>query len=61
MDYRNGTDSDVYVQRVSAAGVPQWTAGKAAMSSAPGDQLNPKLVSAGGAVVALDGRNGGGL
>ena len=61
MDYRNGTDSDIYAQRVSAAGVPQWTAGGVAISIAAGDQLNPRLVSdgAGGAIVAwADGRTG---
>jgi hypothetical protein len=61
MDYRNGTDSDAYVQRVNAAGVPQWTAGGVAVSQAPYDQINPRLVSdgAGGAVAAwADGRNG---
>ncbi|HTP79121.1 MAG TPA: hypothetical protein VMM57_01815, partial [Bacteroidota bacterium] len=24
-DHRNGTDNDIYAQRINAAGTPQWT------------------------------------
>ena len=60
-DTRGGANYDVYAQRVSAAGVPQWTANGVAVSTASGDQSSPILVSdaAGGAIIAwLDSRAG---
>ncbi len=60
-DYRNGTDSDIYAQRIDAAGAVQWTANGVAVSTAVGDQDNPMLVSddAGGAILTWqDARRG---
>ena len=53
-DYRGGTASDIYAQRVNAAGVPQWTADGAALCTAANDQYEPVIISdgAGGAIVA---------
>ena len=53
-DVRNGVDADVYVQRVSAAGAPLWTAGGVALCTQPGDQDGAAIVAdgAGGAFVA---------
>jgi hypothetical protein len=47
-------DTDVYAQRVNAAGVPQWIANGVAVCSESGDQLQPALVSDGasGAILA---------
>ncbi|MET0553984.1 MAG: hypothetical protein ABW221_13155 [Vicinamibacteria bacterium] len=54
-DPRNGVgNTDVYAQRVNAAGVSQWAANGVAVCSESGDQLQPALVSdgAGGAILA---------
>ncbi len=59
-DYRSGF-SDVYVQRVSATGVPLWTANGVALCTATSTQAGIRLVSdgAGGAIVVWhDLRNG---
>lgn len=52
-DYRGGT-SDIYAQRVSAAGVCMWTANGEPLSTAPNDQTSPTTISDGhgGAIVA---------
>src|SRR5262245_62671206 len=52
MDFRNG-NNDVFVQRVSAAGLPLWTADGVALCTAAGNQEFPKITSdgAGGAIV----------
>ena len=60
VDGRNAS-SDIYAQRVSSAGVAQWTANGVAICSASGAQDSPSIVSdgAGGAVaVWLDQRTG---
>jgi hypothetical protein len=60
-DGRNGVDMDIYAQRVSAAGVPQWTADGVALCTATGGQYAPTIVTdgAGGAVLTWsDNRNG---
>jgi hypothetical protein len=44
-DHRSDTDYDIYAQRISADGVPQWTADGVALCSATGNQWNPALVS----------------
>jgi hypothetical protein len=51
---RRGVDADVYVQRLNAAGVPQWTANGVALCTAVGVQADPTVVSdgAGGSIVA---------
>jgi hypothetical protein len=54
-------NTDVYAQRVNAAGVPQWTANGVPVCGAVGDQLQPALVSDGanGAILAWsDARTG---
>ncbi len=59
-DYRNG-NWDIYAQRVSAAGVPQWTTDGVALCTAARDQTSPSIVpdGAGGAIVTWqDLRNG---
>jgi hypothetical protein len=64
-DHRPGayydTYSDIYSQRVSAAGVPQWTADGVALCTAAYSQLQQTTVpdGAGGAIVTWqDGRSG---
>ena len=58
-DFR-GADSDIYVQRVSAAGSPLWTANGLSMTSAAGTQENPRIASDnnGGAIVAWEDNRG---
>jgi len=58
-DRRNGND-DVYAQRVSAAGVPQWAGDGVAVCVAAGDQDLPVLGAdgSGGAVVAWQDHRG---
>lgn len=52
-DYRS-TDCDVYAQRVSADGTPQWTTDGVALCTAESGQMYPTIVSdgAGGAIAA---------
>ena len=60
-DSRTGSGSDIYVQRVSAAGAVQWTANGVAVCTASSYQALPAMVSdgAGGAIVGwADGRSG---
>jgi hypothetical protein len=60
-DFRSGT-GDIYAQRISAAGTPQWTADGVALCIATLTQYAPTIVSdgAGGAIVGwYDGRTGG--
>jgi FlgD Ig-like domain len=51
-DFRNGTEYDVYAQRVNAAGTVQWTANGVPLSIAVNDQRFSLIVSdgAGGAI-----------
>ena len=59
-DDRSG-DPDVYAQRLNASGLAQWTLNGVAVSTGPGYQYIPALVSDGaGGVIAVwtDGRNG---
>ncbi len=53
-DFRNGVDDDIYVRRINASGVAQWTANGVGLCVLAGDQLNPAIASdgAGGAIVA---------
>ncbi|HXV12976.1 MAG TPA: T9SS type A sorting domain-containing protein [Candidatus Krumholzibacteria bacterium] len=55
-DRRNGTDYDIYAQRVDVFGVVQWTTHGVALCSAINDQTNPAIVSdgAGGAIVTWE-------
>jgi FlgD Ig-like domain len=61
-DYRTGNNTpDIYAQRVSAAGVPQWTLDGTALSTANSAQISPAIASdgAGGAIVTwYDYRSG---
>jgi hypothetical protein len=59
-DYRSG-GGDIYVQRISAAGTPQWTADGVALCTATGNQQYPTIVSdgAGGAIVTWGDRRSG--
>jgi len=61
-DPRNGgANFDIYAQRVSGSGVPQWTANGVALCAAAARQVHPTIVTdaAGGAIVTwYDERNG---
>lgn len=53
-DNRSSTNKDIYSQRINASGTVQWTANGVPISTAPGDQWSPAIVSdgAGGAIIA---------
>jgi hypothetical protein len=60
-DLRSGTTTDIYAQRINAAGTVQWTSdGVAICAAAGGNQSNPAIVSddSGGAVIAWGGTRG---
>jgi hypothetical protein len=60
-DYRNGSNYDIYAQRVNRDSAAQWTAGGVAICTAAGDQQYPTIVSdgSGGAIITWqDPRNG---
>ena len=60
-DLRSGSSYDIYAQRVSASGVPQWTANGVAICTAPNNQNSSTLVpdGAGGAIITWgDPRSG---
>jgi hypothetical protein len=70
MDSRGGTTFDIYVQRISGAGVPKWStdgvvvcaaAGNQAIRPASGDQGSPTIVGdgTGGAIVTWYDSRGG--
>ena len=44
-DYRNGTDDDIYAQRVSPAGAALWTYNGVPVSTAAGSQYVPTIAS----------------
>jgi hypothetical protein len=54
VDDRSGTHNAVFVQRMDAAGAPQWAANGVAICAAVGDQQGPALLQGGtgGAVIA---------
>ena len=56
----NGSDLDVYAQRVDASGAVQWTTDGVAICTATGDQEHPAITSdgAGGAIVTWDDGRG---
>ena len=59
-DTRSGS-GDIYAQRISSAGAPQWTADGVALCVATGNQSGPAMIAdgSGGAVVAWeDARSG---
>ena len=53
VDYRSGTDCDIYAQKDSSDGSVMWAADGVALCTATGNQLYPTIVSdgAGGAIV----------
>jgi len=55
-DFRSGSTCDIYAQRVSAAGVVQWTANGVALCTATNDQRNPTIApdGSGGAVATWE-------
>jgi predicted lipoprotein with Yx(FWY)xxD motif len=60
-DYRNGTTTDIYSQRISAAGDVQWTANGVAICTASNHQFGPVVTSDGanGAIIVwTDSRSG---
>lgn len=60
-DDRSTTSSDIYIQRVSSAGVAQWTASGVALCTAGGNQLFPSIApdaTTGVYVAWQDPRNG---
>jgi hypothetical protein len=62
-DSRNGTDFNIYAQRINASGVVQWATNGVEICSATGDQVTPVIVSDGsnGAIIAWqDARLGAG-
>jgi len=61
-DYRNG-DSDIYVQRIDATGVVQWSGNGVPLCTASGIQYAPRIASdgAGGAIVTWYDQRGANL
>jgi hypothetical protein len=60
-DYRNGTNFDIYAQRVNVSGEVQWTTDGVPLCTTPGWQWYPDIIpdGAGGAIVTWsDTRNG---
>ncbi len=60
-DRRNGSDVNIYAQRLNGQGAPQWTAGGVAVCAEPSNQDLPRCAAdgAGGVVIAwMDLRNG---
>jgi hypothetical protein len=60
-DTRDGLSSDIYAQRVNAAGVVQWTPDGVPLCTATGNQMHPNVVSdgSGGAIVTWEDYRGG--
>ena len=63
-DYRTDPGSDLYAQRISSTGVPQWAAnGIVVCNVTPGSQYQPRMISdnAGGCIIAWQDSRGGGV
>jgi hypothetical protein len=62
LDFRSGGSTDIYAQKMSAAGSPQWTADGVALAATGGYFSYPRIVSdgAGGAIIAWKGDPQGG-
>ncbi len=60
-DYRSGTGSDIYAQRVNSSGAAQWIANGSAICTAASAQEDPQLISdgVGGAIITWADRRGG--
>lgn len=52
-DYRDDTTSNVYAQRLSGSGVPQWTSGGVPVCTAALDQYRPQVISDGNGGVVI--------
>lgn len=52
-DHRNASNDDIYIQRINASGITQWTTNGVAVCTATGDQLYLNIVhdGSGGAIV----------
>ncbi len=61
-DFRGGSYSDIYAQRVDASGAVSWTADGVAICAAANNQTSPQIVAgSGGAIITWqDSRYGGG-
>jgi hypothetical protein len=55
-DYRNGVDTNIYAQRINAAGYVKWLPNGVPACSIAGAQKKPSMISdgAGGAIIAWD-------
>ncbi len=53
-DKRNGTNYDIFAQKLNPLGIPQWTSNGVAICTSAYDQLNPNIVTDnyGGAIIA---------
>lgn len=62
VDYRSGSSSDIYAQKIDAGGTCQWTSNGVVVCGATGDQLDVQLISngLGGAVATWDDERSGG-
>lgn len=60
-DNRNGSDYEIYGQRLDASGLPLWTSGGLLLCAASGNQYTPVIVQSGhaGAIIAWQDRRGG--
>ncbi|HTM58047.1 MAG TPA: hypothetical protein VL123_06500 [Candidatus Udaeobacter sp.] len=60
-DLRNGSNYDIYVQRVNSGGTPQWTANGVAICTAANNQDYPTIVpdGSGGAIMTWEDLRGG--
>ena len=60
-DFRALTSSDIYTQRINAAGAPQWTNGGVPIGTAPGNQQNAVITTDGahGAIIAWQDERSG--
>ncbi len=61
VDSRSGTSTDIYAQKVNAAGAAQWTNSGVAVCAAAGDQDNARIVinGLGGAFISWDDERNG--
>ncbi len=61
LDFRSGTNNDIYAQRINASGAVQWTTNGVAICTATSSQYNATIVTDGanGAIISwFDGRTG---
>ncbi len=58
-DWRTGTETDIYAQRIDASGAPVWANDGIGVCAAPGDQRFPRVVGDGasGAIVLWTGES----